>query len=117
MLSTLQAVQLSWRVSLLRAIVDRQNLCSPRIDFVQTSLLLLFCGQSESKNLAEISLVHTRQVKYISLLILRLSSSFPLLNNKPIRTPLLVPICREPGVCKIVSSVMLKNWEGSDQDA
>src|SRR6218665_3692488 len=82
MLSTLQAVQLSWRVSLLRAIVDRQNLCSPRIDFVQTSLLLLFCGQSESKYLAEIPLVHTRQVTYISLLILRLSSSFPLLNKK-----------------------------------
>src|SRR6218665_3179957 len=82
MLSTPRAVQLSWRVNSLRAIVDRRSLYSAAIDFVQTSLPLLFCGQSESKYLAEIPLVHTRQVTYISLLILRLSSSFPLLNKK-----------------------------------
>src|SRR6218665_958597 len=97
MLSTPQAVQLSWRVNSLRAIVDHRSLYSPTIDFVQTSLLLLFCGQPESKYLAEMPLVHTRPIMYISLLILRLSYSFPLLNNKPKRTPLLVPICREPG--------------------
>src|SRR6218665_891112 len=102
MLSTPRAVQLSWRVNSLRAIVDRRSLYSAAIDFVQTSLLLLFCGQPESKYLAEMPLVHRRPVKYISLLIHRLSSSFSLLNKK-VKTPLLVPICREPGVCKIVS--------------
>src|SRR6218665_1008707 len=104
MLSTPQAVQLSWRINSLRAIVDRRSLYSAAINFVQTSLLLLFCGQPELKYLAEMPLVHSRPLKYISLLILRLSSSFPLLKKKkPSKDLTSGTNLSRTRVCKIVS--------------